>query len=210
MLGHLEADRARVAELEARILDLECSIAELRAEKAIAQERLNSYKYQVLTLPDEIISEIFVHFLPSYPICPPLVGPLSPISLTHICRKWRARALATPVLWRAIDFCYSYDFDIPNSDQCSTFQIGDDCQPFELRAIDLPQLRSVKVSDDPVARLGAVDFLDVMGRDARRGDSDSASSAKTRRLLCLEFLDCQSQLFPFVMVDHVNIPYLVH
>ncbi|KAJ6481853.1 hypothetical protein C8R45DRAFT_313508 [Mycena sanguinolenta] len=143
MLGHLEADRVRVAELEAQIFELERSIAELRAEKAIAQERLDARvaelkaqvldlecsiadlqtekamvqqrldSYPVLTLPDEIIAEIFVRFLPSYPICPPFVGPLSPISLTHICHRWRAVALATPTLWKAIEFRYSYNFECP-------------------------------------------------------------------------------------------------
>ncbi|KAF7366409.1 F-box domain-containing protein [Mycena sanguinolenta] len=226
MLRHLEADRARVAELEARILDLERSIAELRAEKAIAQERLNSYKYPVLTLPNEIISEIFVHFLPSYPICPPLVGPLSPTSLIQICRKWRAVTLATPTLWRAIEFCYYFDHESYTPDwRCPTFQIGDawlgrsgscplsmsidtfrvgyallsaivphrarwehlklsidpsslprlfdgpapllrhldlllsNCQPIELHAVDLPQLRSVmiRVFDEPMA--GAVESI---------------------------------------------------
>ncbi|KAJ6560151.1 hypothetical protein B0H19DRAFT_945240, partial [Mycena capillaripes] len=66
------------------------------------QERLNSFKYPVLTLPAEIISEIFVHFLPIYPSCPPLTGFLSPTLLTQICRKWRHIALTTPALWRAI------------------------------------------------------------------------------------------------------------
>ncbi|KAJ7604213.1 hypothetical protein FB45DRAFT_1083165, partial [Roridomyces roridus] len=32
----------------------------------------------------------------------PLRGPSSPTSLTHICRKWRDIALATPQLWRSI------------------------------------------------------------------------------------------------------------
>ncbi|KAF7366412.1 F-box domain-containing protein [Mycena sanguinolenta] len=126
MLGHLEADRARVAELEAWILDLERSIAELRVEKAIAQERLDSYKYPVLTLPNEIISEIFVHTLPRYPICPPLAGALSPTSLIQICRKWRAVALATPTLWRAIEFRYYFDYEsYTPAWRCPTFQIGD-------------------------------------------------------------------------------------
>ncbi|KAF7342133.1 F-box domain-containing protein [Mycena venus] len=102
MLSNLEADRTRVEDIAARILDLECSIAELRAEQATVQERLNSYRYPVLTLPNEIISEIFIHFLPIYPLCPPLIGILSPICLTHICHKWRAIALATPALWKAI------------------------------------------------------------------------------------------------------------
>ncbi|KAF8178183.1 hypothetical protein K438DRAFT_1844704 [Mycena galopus ATCC 62051] len=116
MLTDLEADRALIARIqhlerhsgvidspyEARILDLEHSLAELRAEQVAAQERLDSYKYPVLSLPNEITSEIFIHFLPPYPRCPPVVGRFSPTHLTHICRRWRELALSTPALWRAI------------------------------------------------------------------------------------------------------------
>ncbi|KAJ7901318.1 hypothetical protein B0H13DRAFT_2664027 [Mycena leptocephala] len=104
MLGALATDRACVADLEARILDLEHSISALRIEKALLQERLDSYKYPILTLPTEIVSEIFTHFLPIYPLCPPLTGVLSPTLLTQICRQWRDIALETPVLWRGILF----------------------------------------------------------------------------------------------------------
>ncbi|KAJ6448376.1 hypothetical protein C8R47DRAFT_399366 [Mycena vitilis] len=58
----------------------------------------------VLALPSELASEIFLHFLPVYPRCPPLTGPLSPTFLTHISRTWREIALTTPALWRAIPF----------------------------------------------------------------------------------------------------------
>ncbi|KAJ7908987.1 hypothetical protein B0H13DRAFT_648123 [Mycena leptocephala] len=102
MLSSLEADRAHIADLEAQISNLERAVAALRIEQAIAQERLDSYGYPVLTLPNEIISEIFVHFLPIYPTFPRLTGILSPTLLTHICRKWRDIALATPALWTAI------------------------------------------------------------------------------------------------------------
>ncbi|KAJ7655841.1 hypothetical protein DFH06DRAFT_1201010 [Mycena polygramma] len=102
MLSALEADRAHVAHIEAQILALEHSLLALRIEKALAQQRLDAYKYPVLTLPSEIVSETFTHFLPVYPLCPPLTGDLSPILLTHICRTWREIALATPTLWRAI------------------------------------------------------------------------------------------------------------
>ncbi|KAF8178169.1 hypothetical protein K438DRAFT_1844693 [Mycena galopus ATCC 62051] len=105
MLADLEVDRALVAQIQAGIFDLERSpadVAELRAEQAMTQERLDSYKYPVLTLPNEITSEILLHFLPPYPSCPPLVGMFSPTHLTHICSRWRAVALATPALWRAI------------------------------------------------------------------------------------------------------------
>ncbi|KAJ7436699.1 hypothetical protein FB451DRAFT_1307044 [Mycena latifolia] len=75
------------------------------------QERLDSYAYPVLTLPNETVSEIFVRFLPVYPLCPPQTGLLSPTVLTHICRKWREIALATPALWRAISIVDDIDSD---------------------------------------------------------------------------------------------------
>ncbi|KAF7366354.1 F-box domain-containing protein [Mycena sanguinolenta] len=112
MLKNLEADRACVAETAAQLHNLEHLVAKLRAEQAAAQERLDSYKYPVLTLPNEIVSEIFIHFLATYsrfhsPIRRSILTPL-----TEICRKWREIALATPALWSGIAFC---DSDIPTS-----------------------------------------------------------------------------------------------
>ncbi|KAJ7659273.1 hypothetical protein DFH06DRAFT_438919 [Mycena polygramma] len=104
MLAALEAERGRLAQLEAQIIDTERSLFALRAEKASVQERLDAYTYPVLTLPNEITSEIFIHFLPIYPLCPPLVGSGSPNLLTQICQRWRDIALVTPELWRAISF----------------------------------------------------------------------------------------------------------
>ncbi|KAJ6481889.1 hypothetical protein C8R45DRAFT_1100293 [Mycena sanguinolenta] len=107
MLSDLTADRARVAEIAAQILNLQHTIAELRAEQAMTQERLDSYKYPVLTLPNEIVSEILVHSLPAYTVFRAPIGKDSPALLTGICRKWRQIALATPALWRVIAVCNS-------------------------------------------------------------------------------------------------------
>ncbi|KAJ6481886.1 hypothetical protein C8R45DRAFT_905325 [Mycena sanguinolenta] len=110
MLSALEADRARVVEIAARLLDLdsERSIADLCAEQATTQQRLDSYKYPVLTLPHEIVSEIFIRFLPTFPVLHPTIGKDSPTLLTEICHKWREVALATPELWRVIALCDSH------------------------------------------------------------------------------------------------------
>ncbi|KAF8207657.1 hypothetical protein K438DRAFT_1813983 [Mycena galopus ATCC 62051] len=110
MLPNLQEDRNRVAFLDAQILALENPLPELRSERALVQRRLQSYIYPVLTLPTEIVSEIFSHFVPRYPRCPPLIGALSPTTLTHICHEWREIAVSTPTLWRAI--CVS-DYDLP-------------------------------------------------------------------------------------------------
>ncbi|KAJ7909672.1 hypothetical protein B0H13DRAFT_2330127 [Mycena leptocephala] len=112
MLAALEVDRARVADLEAQISHLQRSLSALREEKTLAQERLGSYKYPVLELPNEIVSDIFMHFLPFYHLFPPLIGLLSPTLLTQICRRWREIALGTPALWSTIT-SYHPSIDIP-------------------------------------------------------------------------------------------------
>jgi hypothetical protein len=113
MLPGLEADCARVADPPAQ--------AALQEENILAQERLDSYKYPVLTLPNEIVSEIFMHFLPAYPFFPPLTGLLSPTLLTHICRTWREIALSTPALWCTIGI--PYDDGIPLKQKAHIFDI---------------------------------------------------------------------------------------
>ncbi|KAJ7231501.1 hypothetical protein C8J57DRAFT_967491, partial [Mycena rebaudengoi] len=59
--------------------------------------------YPVLTLPTDITSEIFTHFLPTYPLCSLINGLLSPMLLGQICHQWRDIALGTPRLWSAIE-----------------------------------------------------------------------------------------------------------
>ncbi|KAJ7487377.1 hypothetical protein B0H11DRAFT_2015421 [Mycena galericulata] len=96
------ADRARLSQIKAEIKNLERTLRALIEEREETEERLEAYKYPVLTLPSEITAEIFTHFLPVYPLCPPSMGPRSPTRLTHICRPWREIALSTPWLWRGI------------------------------------------------------------------------------------------------------------
>ncbi|KAJ6532274.1 hypothetical protein DFH09DRAFT_1370338 [Mycena vulgaris] len=75
----------------------------LENETNLQQNRqITAAAYPVLTLPNEIVSEIFIHFLPLYPKPPPLIGLLSPALLCEICHKWRNIGLTTPALWRAV------------------------------------------------------------------------------------------------------------
>ncbi|KAJ7178174.1 hypothetical protein C8R46DRAFT_988315 [Mycena filopes] len=101
------ADRERLVDIAARLQDLERSLRTLSAEKDLLeteqdllQDRLDAYTYPVLTLPPEVVSEIFLHFLPVYPKRVPDTGLSSPVVLTQICRLWREIALSTPRLWR--------------------------------------------------------------------------------------------------------------
>ncbi|KAJ7872303.1 hypothetical protein B0H14DRAFT_186186 [Mycena olivaceomarginata] len=136
----LAADRALVADLDAKIQDLERTLSALRSEKVLAEERLDAYKYPILTLPNEIVCEIFIHFLPIYPICPPLTGLFSPILLTHICRRWREIALALPALWRAI---LIHPNRYPASDLVSTMLSRSGPCPLSIWAADERQLGGI-------------------------------------------------------------------
>ncbi|KAJ7908970.1 hypothetical protein B0H13DRAFT_647975 [Mycena leptocephala] len=70
----------------------------------------DTQSYPVLTLPPEIVSEIFLNFLPVYPERPPHFGVSSPLILCQICRRWRAIALSTPSLWKAIEMVITTDY----------------------------------------------------------------------------------------------------
>ncbi|KAJ7653686.1 hypothetical protein DFH06DRAFT_524628 [Mycena polygramma] len=107
----LRADRDRLADIEAQILYLERSLAALHSEQRLVQERLDTYTYPVLTLPNELVLEIFSHVLPPHPYCPPVTGEDSPNFLAHICHEWRELASATPDLWSSMQL---------SSDMCSS------------------------------------------------------------------------------------------
>ncbi|KAJ7073844.1 hypothetical protein C8F01DRAFT_1271771, partial [Mycena amicta] len=95
-------DRARLIEVESEIQKLKEHLAALRSERTEIRQRLDEYAYPVLTVPNEIITEIIMHYLPLYPDHPPLLGPGSPTYLLGICRLWRNVALHSPALWRSI------------------------------------------------------------------------------------------------------------
>ncbi|KAJ7161215.1 hypothetical protein C8R46DRAFT_1223521 [Mycena filopes] len=105
MLSHLQADRVRASALGAQIRDLERALSILRAAKVLVQDRLDSYKYPVLTLPNEIISRDIL-----------------PLPAT----------LTTPILWRAIDLT-STDAPFPRQlDQFDIWLTRSGCCPISL------------------------------------------------------------------------------
>ncbi|KAJ7914447.1 hypothetical protein B0H13DRAFT_439052, partial [Mycena leptocephala] len=97
--GRPASDRITDVETHIQAIEPERRILSLQAEKYPSQDRPHGYIYPVLTLPAEIVSEIFVRFIPVYPLRPPITGLLSPIILGQICRTWREIALSTPELW---------------------------------------------------------------------------------------------------------------
>ncbi|KAJ6457498.1 hypothetical protein C8R47DRAFT_1227415 [Mycena vitilis] len=104
ILAALEADRVRVAELQTLIARLERALAQLRLEPGKPQGRLDAYRYPVLTLPNEIVSEVFMHVVPPYPNFPDLIGPYSRFGaplrcsvIAHIFELWLNRSRHCPL-----------------------------------------------------------------------------------------------------------------
>ncbi|KAJ7775535.1 hypothetical protein B0H16DRAFT_1713119 [Mycena metata] len=102
---HLDSIRSRITELDSEIavLNLKDSdaLSNAELERNDLRQHLANYIYPVLTVPNELISEIFLRTFDPSPLdpAPPLVGPASHIYLGHICQKWRDIALSTPPLW---------------------------------------------------------------------------------------------------------------
>ncbi|KAJ7715636.1 hypothetical protein B0H16DRAFT_1477254 [Mycena metata] len=79
-------------------------VSGLQLERESHAEQLDGSRYPVLTLPNEITSEIFQHTIhPSSDF-----EYSNPTALTHICRHWRAIALALPALWSNISLRPTY------------------------------------------------------------------------------------------------------
>ncbi|KAJ7068755.1 hypothetical protein C8F01DRAFT_1119198 [Mycena amicta] len=93
---------ATVAGMEKCMAQTQSEIDNLQAEKLPLQSQLDAIVYPALTLPPEIISEIFTqceypHRGYTQPTAPPFL-------LVQICRAWRSIALRTPALWREYEF----------------------------------------------------------------------------------------------------------
>ncbi|KAJ7176294.1 hypothetical protein C8R43DRAFT_556689 [Mycena crocata] len=199
--GHA-VDRAELAQIETQIRALEHSLLLLRLRKNVVEKRLGSYIYPVLTLPNEITSEIFLQFLPVYPNCPPSTGLLSPTVLTHICRSWREIALATPALWRAL----SLVFGSQDSDRSRTLLIPwmERSQPLPLSIrtdflpTHSPQNRCIEPFISQRARWESLQ-LEKVGADWEVADSLVREPMPSLRHLALSF--CRPPRFLLRLAD---------
>lgn len=98
----LAAQRAQAAKMDAFISQLPEHL-----RRPIQQQfaKLDGIGYPILTLPNEITSEIFLWCLPESlsSVTGTLGRPFhAPMLLIHICRAWRSIAISTPRLWAGL------------------------------------------------------------------------------------------------------------
>ncbi|KAJ7186439.1 hypothetical protein C8R46DRAFT_1057195 [Mycena filopes] len=100
-----DSQRARLAHTKQQTSALEARLASLDTERQALEEVLETFSYPVLSTPVELISEIFIACLPDNGRVQPSRY-AAPLVLAQICRQWREIALATPQLWRSVDFAF--------------------------------------------------------------------------------------------------------
>ncbi|KAJ7494232.1 hypothetical protein B0H11DRAFT_929580 [Mycena galericulata] len=83
--------RSRLDEITERTTVLESQIALLQKERESVLKDLAAVVYPVLTLPDDITSEIFLKYVDD--------SVHGPLPLASVCRLWRVVALSTCSLW---------------------------------------------------------------------------------------------------------------
>ncbi|KAJ7165847.1 hypothetical protein C8R46DRAFT_1192382 [Mycena filopes] len=108
--------------LRDRLVQIEAQLVLLEAERQNIRRKLGSLRYPVLTLPFDIVSEIFVHSAPAFQDAEAITVSWSDerptaVNLTQICRTWRHVALNTPKLWAS--FRIITDDWIQNHNRCS-------------------------------------------------------------------------------------------
>ncbi|KAJ7136851.1 hypothetical protein C8R44DRAFT_363481 [Mycena epipterygia] len=91
--------RSHLGTIDQRMAALESQMALLRKEREEVLEDLAAIVYPILTIPNDITSEVFIHW---YADRPP--HQYSPLLLASICRLWRAVALSTCRLWTRLNF----------------------------------------------------------------------------------------------------------
>ncbi|KAJ7453030.1 hypothetical protein B0H11DRAFT_2072320 [Mycena galericulata] len=96
--------RARLAELDEEMDALESKLRLMASERRLVVDGLNAIVYPVVTLPPEITSSIFSHYVhnPRLGHTRPSAPGRGPLTLAGVCRTWRNVCLSTGSLWASL------------------------------------------------------------------------------------------------------------
>ncbi|KAJ7074987.1 hypothetical protein B0H15DRAFT_956870 [Mycena belliarum] len=104
--------RERLAEIDAEILELQARLVCLATARKPIVHSLKSASFPVVSIPPEIIAEIFLHYVDSAhiggtgsgaPYAPGTrAGGFGPLILASVCRAWRAVAISLPSIWSTV------------------------------------------------------------------------------------------------------------
>ncbi|KAJ7241326.1 hypothetical protein B0H12DRAFT_1237051 [Mycena haematopus] len=154
----LQELRQRLADLDATISYHESILQELKQQRFSILSELNAVVYPVLTLPPEIMAQIFLWCIDVERCSHPSVAPLL---LTQICRDWRALAFCTPELWDTISEI-EFDLDRRAETVVETWFSRAGTRPLSLGIIYPENLESARLESVILKHASRLQSLDVM------------------------------------------------
>ncbi|KAJ7194017.1 hypothetical protein GGX14DRAFT_587035 [Mycena pura] len=159
MITAAAALRAQLDDIDRSLAALESQMMSLRAQKERLLTDLDSLKYPVLTLPNEITVDIFLHFVSLmrqeyHPKLQPYYGLLI---LASVCQTWRAVTLSTCALWN--------DGVVTCDGICDASKLLEACLP---RAGSLPLDLSIQLPADVSSTDTIISTLILYGSQWRR------------------------------------------
>ncbi|KAJ7068840.1 hypothetical protein C8F01DRAFT_1119483 [Mycena amicta] len=93
--------RTQIEHLTLAIAEHKRVLDEMQTNLDSLQKQLHAIPYPILTLPPEIVSQIFIHSIPRAGSSPGRLH--APTLPTQVCRVWRAIAISTPALWTSFN-----------------------------------------------------------------------------------------------------------
>ncbi|KAJ7103755.1 hypothetical protein C8R44DRAFT_344067 [Mycena epipterygia] len=110
--GDTESDASTLRTDFERLDTLLCPVGPTENQRALAQKQasmqtqLDTIADPVLSLPPEVVSEIFIHCLCDTRARPNFAE--APLLLCNICSDWRSIATATPALWSSLELTFKF------------------------------------------------------------------------------------------------------
>ncbi|KAJ7663130.1 hypothetical protein DFH06DRAFT_1087941, partial [Mycena polygramma] len=102
--------RSKLDEVTAEIVRHRAYMNVLEDKRRELEMQLARIVYPVLSIPPEILSQIFLACLPSHGRVRP--SPLTPpLTLAQVCSYWREIALSSCQLWSSLDLLIPYNYD---------------------------------------------------------------------------------------------------
>ncbi|KAJ7613135.1 hypothetical protein FB45DRAFT_843054, partial [Roridomyces roridus] len=231
LVGHALL-RQRLSALDADIAYHESILLDLKQQRSFVHSELQSIVYPVLTLPPEIVAEIF-KWCGAEGMAPN--SSCAPLLLTQICRDWRTLAFSTPALW---DTLHELDFELYASAEAAIdwWFSHAGSRPLSLMAIadceiSSAALRSVMVrhglrllylrlivSEEGVVNFASIDsfpmlrHLDLAGNIKYRGAADDPvliihNAPALRRLSLSDVRPSMTQL-PWFQLEELELRYI--
>ncbi|KAJ7191898.1 hypothetical protein GGX14DRAFT_596871 [Mycena pura] len=132
--------RERLAEIESEMAPLQARLAHLATARKLIVDALESIVFPILTIPPEITTEFFMHYV-DWVNGDPRTRRGGPLVLASVCSSWRSIALNFPKIWSEIHIS-NLAAGLPGVEKrvrCWLQRVGDHALAIDMTSSHTPQ-----------------------------------------------------------------------